>query len=175
MNSYEFEDLISDYLDGEMSFKKTKEFESFLENNEEAKLLVNNVRKSILDLNGLDKAVVSNGFNEKLLSIVKHKKPTIINSKNSIYGFSPLNAAIFLTLCLSIMFLSYSLYMPSNDFIPNMSENTRSLDEDHKNSVNSNLITDDNNLYPSVGQDSLKKSDKKYKVNKANKIKFVNN
>ena len=39
MNRYEFENLISDYLDGELSFSKRKEFESYLEENEDAKLL----------------------------------------------------------------------------------------------------------------------------------------
>ena len=39
MNRYEFENLISDYLEGELSFSKRKEFESYLEENEDAKLL----------------------------------------------------------------------------------------------------------------------------------------
>ena len=175
MNRYEFEDLISDYLEGEMSFKKTKEFESFLDNNEESKLLVNNVRNSISNLNRLDKIVVSNGFNEKLLSIVKHKKSINIDSKKSIYGFSPLNAAIFSTLFISIIFFSYSLIRPSNVFSPSISEEAKLLNKNYKSSINSSLITNDNNLSSSVKEDSLKKSDKKYKVNKGNKIKFVNN
>ena len=61
MNRYEFEDLISDYLEGKMTFKRIKEFESFLKSNEESRTLVNNVRNSISDLNKLDKIV------EKLL------------------------------------------------------------------------------------------------------------
>ena len=68
MNRYEFEDLISDYLEGKMTFKKIKEFESFLESNEESRTLVNNVRNSITDLNRLDRVVASTSFNEKLLS-----------------------------------------------------------------------------------------------------------
>ena len=34
MNRYEFENLISDYLEGELSFSKRKEFESYLESDE---------------------------------------------------------------------------------------------------------------------------------------------
>ena len=74
MNRYEFEDLISDYLEGKMTFKKRREFESFIENNEESRLLVNNMRNSISDLNRLDRIVVSNGFNEKLLSKLRKIK-----------------------------------------------------------------------------------------------------
>ena len=87
MNRYEFEDLISDYLEGKMTFKKIKEFESFLESNEESKTLVNNVRNSITDLNRLDKVVASTSFNEKLLSKLKNKKPININDDKSLYGF----------------------------------------------------------------------------------------
>ena len=35
MNRYDFEDLISDYLEGELSFSKRKEFESYFEENED--------------------------------------------------------------------------------------------------------------------------------------------
>ena len=139
------------------------------------KPLIEYTIESALKSGVLDKIVVSNGFNEKLLSIVKHKKSINIDSKKSIYGFSPLNAAIFSTLCISIIFFSYSLIRPSNVFSTDRSENVNFLNENYKSSINSSLITDDNNLSSSVKEDSLKKSDKKYKVNKANKIKFVNN
>jgi len=46
MNRYEFENLISDYLDGELSFSKRNEFESYLEENEDAKLLFIRVKKN---------------------------------------------------------------------------------------------------------------------------------
>ena len=117
MNRYEFEDLISDYLEGKMTFKKIKEFESFLESNEESRTLVNNVRNSITDLNRLDKVVASTSFNEKLLSKLKNKKPININDDKSLYGFSPRDAVIFSTLCLAIIF--FSLYLLKTAFIEN--------------------------------------------------------
>ena len=175
MNRYEFEDLISDYLEGKMTFKKRREFESFIENNEESRLLVNNVRNSISDLNRLDRIVVSNGFNEKLLSKLKYTNQINIDYKKNIYGFSPLNAAIFSTLFMAIIFFSYSLIVPRNVFSPSRSESTNVINEENQNSINSKLTIDDNNFASELLIDSLKESHKNYKVDKNNKIKFINN
>ena len=175
MNRYEFEDLISDYLEGKMTFKKIKEFESFLESNEESRTLVNNVRNSITDLNRLDKVVASTSFNEKLLSKLKNKKPININDDKSLYGFSPRDAVIFSTLCLAIIFFSYSLIDFENDYSPSLSESANTIDDKPQNFKSSKLRKGDNNFASDATPDSLKKSDKKYKANKNNKIKFVNN
>ena len=43
MTRYEFEDLISDYLENELSFSKRKEFENYLENDPHAKSLVKSI------------------------------------------------------------------------------------------------------------------------------------
>ena len=175
MNRYEFEDLISDYLEGKMTFKKIKEFESFLESNEESRTLVNNVRNSITDLNRLDKVVASTSFNEKLLSKLKNKKPINIKDDKSLYGFSPRDAVIFSTLCLAIIFFSYSLIDFENDFSPSLSESTKFIDENRQNFKNSKLKKGDNKFASEAPLDSLKKKDKKYISNKNNRIKFVNN
>ena len=175
MNRYEFEDLISDYLEGKMTFKKISEFEAFLENNEESKTLVNNVRDSISDLNRLDKVVVSTRFNEKLLSKIKNKKSFDISEDKSFYGFSPRDGAMFSILCLAIIFFSYSLIDFENDFSPSLSESTNIIDDKRQNFKSSKLRKGDNSFASDATLDSLKKSDKKYNVNKNNKIKFVNN
>ena len=47
MNRYEFEDKISDYLDNQLSISERKEFESFLENDDEAQVLLESVRNTI--------------------------------------------------------------------------------------------------------------------------------
>ena len=47
MNRYEFEDKISDYLDNQLSISERKEFESFLENDDESHVLLESVRKTI--------------------------------------------------------------------------------------------------------------------------------
>ena len=55
MNRYEFENLISDYLDGTISFKKRGEFEEYIKSNVEANSLVEDVKKTIFDMNKIHK------------------------------------------------------------------------------------------------------------------------
>ena len=71
MNRYEFENLISDYLDGSMSFNKQKEFEQYMEQDSDAAYLVKNIRNTISDMNELKQVKTSDNFNNKLLSRVK--------------------------------------------------------------------------------------------------------
>ena len=47
MNRYKFEDSISSYLDNEMSLSERQEFEDYMNQNPEAKSLVENVRNNI--------------------------------------------------------------------------------------------------------------------------------
>ena len=68
MNRYEFENLISDYLEGELSFSKRKEFEFYLEENEDAKLLFFRVKNTLNDMKNAEKISTSENFNSKLLS-----------------------------------------------------------------------------------------------------------
>ena len=67
MNRYEFENLISDYLDGSMSFNKQKEFEQYMEQDPNAEDLVKNIRNTIANMNELKQIQVSDDFNDKLL------------------------------------------------------------------------------------------------------------
>ena len=82
---------------------------------------------------------------------------------------------MFSTLCLSIVFLSYSLIDFENDFSPSISESTKFIDENRQNFKSSKFRKSDNNFASDTPLDSLQQKDKKYKPNKNNKIKFVNN
>ena len=71
MNRYEFENLISDYLDDSIPFKMRKEFEDYLKKDPGAESLVNNIRITISNMNKIKKVETSEDFNEKLLNRVK--------------------------------------------------------------------------------------------------------
>ena len=47
MNRYEFESLISDYVEGDLSFNKREEFEAYVEEDVSAKTLLNDVKKTL--------------------------------------------------------------------------------------------------------------------------------
>ena len=95
MNRYEFENLISDYLEGELSFSKRKEFEFYLEENEDAKSLFFRIKTTLSDMKNAEKISTTDNFNSKLLSKIKDKAPLMPNDRSNIFGLSPLYASIF--------------------------------------------------------------------------------
>ena len=173
MNRYEFESLISDYIEGELSFNKREEFEAYIEENISAKILLNDVKKTLNEMNDIKGVATSDDFNSKLLLKVKDKTPIIGSNKNSIFGFTPFYASIFSSLCIAIFILGYTFLPNSNDILSNTNYsnnlNQKMLDAPVIKKYNSDV-----DLASDASADSVKKNDKNYKIGKNNKIKFVN-
>jgi hypothetical protein len=173
MNRYEFENLISDYLEGELPFSKRKEFESFLEENEDAKLLFLKVKNTLTDMNNAEKISTSENFNSKLLLKIKDKAPLMPNDRSNIFGLSPLYASIFSSLCLAVIFISYSLFAPKPISNSNLEYSSVPIDKPQK-AAQSQLVKNNSSFTANDKSDSLDVNTKEYKPNKNNKIKFVN-
>ena len=112
MNRYEFEDLISDYMENELSFSKRKEFENYLNNNPQAKSLVKSIKFYKQKISLLPKLKASETFTDNLLKKIKTKS---ISSKNigvkSVFaGFSPANISFLTGLFLAFIVVSYQLF-----------------------------------------------------------------
>ena len=111
MNQYQFEDLISDYVENKLTFSKRKEIDEYLKENPKAVLKVNEVRENILFLKSLPKSKVSVDFDSKLKDRIKKesknpvKKRTL--TKKNLFGFKPMNFSLFVFLIFFSMFLSY--------------------------------------------------------------------
>ena len=173
MNRYEFENLISDYLEGELSFSKRKEFEFYLEANEDAKLLFFKVKDTLNDMKKVEKIITSENFNSKLLLKIKGKTPLISNHRSNIFGLSPLYASIFSSLCLAVIFISYSLIAPKPVSNSNLEYSLVPIDKTQK-AVQSQIIKNNTSFTANDKSDSLDVKSKEYKPNKNDKIKFVN-
>ena len=173
MNRYEFENLISDYLEGELSFSKIKEFESYLEKDEDANLLLLKVKDTLNDMKNAEKILTPENFNSKLLSKIKDKKPLMPNSRNNIFGLSPLYASIFSSLCLAVFFISYSLISPGSSSNSNVEYSLVPIDKSQK-PVQSQVVKNNTTFTANNKSDSLDVNKKEYKPKKNNKIKFVN-
>ena len=173
MNRYEFENLISDYLDGELSFSKRKEFESYLEENEDAKLLLIRVKNTLNDMKNAEKISTSDNFNSKLLSKIKDKVPLMPNYRSNFFGLSPLYASIFSSLCLVVIFISYSLIVPRPISNSNLEYSLVPIDKSQK-VAQSRIVKNNTSFTENDKSDSLDVNTKEYKPNKNNKIKFVN-
>ena len=173
MNRYEFESLISDYVEGELSFNKRKEFEVYIEEDISAKTLLNDVKKTLNEMKNIKGVVTSPDFNSKLLLKVKDKTSIVGNNKNSLFGFTPFYASIFCSLCIAIFILGYTFIPDSNDILSNTNYsnnlNQKMLDAPVVKKYNSDI-----DLATDASVDSVKKNDKNYKIGKNNKIKFVN-
>ena len=77
MNRYEFEDKISDYIDNQLSISERKAFEDFLNSDNEAKELVESVRKTIKLLSSAETVKSSNEFLPNLTSRINSEKKNI--------------------------------------------------------------------------------------------------
>ena len=173
MNRYEFENLISDYLEGELSFSKRKEFESYLEENEDARLLFLRVKNTLNDMKNAEKISTTDNFNSKLLSKIKDKAPLMPNDRSNIFGLSPLYASIFSSLCLAVIFISYSLIVPKPISNSNLEYSLVPTDKS-QGGAQSQIVKNNNSFTENDKSDSLDVNTKEYKLNKNNKIKFVN-
>ena len=170
MNRYEFENLISDYLDGSMSFNKQKEFEQYMEQDSDAEYLVKNIRNTISDMNELKEVKASDNFNNKLLSRVKTERMVSGPEKNTLFGFTPFYASVLSCLCVALFVVASQLFNVSedSDFDNNSYQYKTSLEDNPSvNKENKTLMVDSN-------IDSVKNNEDRKKLSNSKKIKFVN-
>ena len=173
MNRYQFEDLISKYLENELTFSQRKEFEDFLINEPSAKEKVDQIKQNIKLVSSIDKVTVSDGFNEKLMTKIKN------NSKNKLikspynnglfFGFRPHNLFLIIGLFICSIFLGNELYI---EIFKKESNRSIVLEKDGIEKP-SDIINFGKSKYEKDRSDSLK-NNKKKKTNFSNKIKLVN-
>jgi len=174
MNRYEFESLISDYLDGSMSFKKRKEFENYIKDDPDAESLVENVRTTISDMNNIHRIKVSERFNEKLLDRVK-KEGLSSEPDNTIFGFSPFYASMLSCLCIALFVVASQLLNLSQSISSVDSQPNKLMAESEQNILPYSKNTNqDKNLIVDSKSDTLNNKKEKERPTNKNKIKFVN-
>ena len=173
MNRYEFENLISDYLDGSMPFKKRLEFEDYIKNNPDAESLVEDVKNTIANMNNLHRVKVTDDFNEKLLSRVKKEGLANIPN-NTILGFTPFYASILTCLCVAFFVVISQLLNLSQGSNANFTPNQNIAESEQNTSPYLKNIDLDKNLIVDSKVDTLNDKKEKEKPNNSNKIKFVN-
>tara|TARA_B100000287_G_scaffold186586_1_gene176431 strand:- start:361 stop:903 length:543 start_codon:yes stop_codon:yes gene_type:complete len=179
MNRYQFEDLISEYIENELSFSKRKEFESYLDGNPDALEMVNAIRSNIKKAGALPKVKTSSDFNDRLLDRIRSKSNERTDGspiKGLIFGFSPIHASIMMGLVIAFVFINIQLFSPafdSQDTNLLYTTNEKLTDPDLRslsktnNAQNANLA---NLTGDSTYADSVYQSKKDY----SKKIQFVN-
>ena len=174
MNRYEFENLISDYLDGTISFKDRSKIEEYIKLNPEAFELMKNIKDSIKIMNNLDKVSTSEEFDKNLMNkihIVKHN-----TKRNSFFGFTPFYGAIFSALSIALFVtISQLFYNPNNNSNINPNNDFANKSNNRPKYI---LQKGDSNVTRDLVKSDIDSSNTKLKNNKKNipkNIKFVNN
>ena len=173
MNRYEFENLISDYLDGSIPFKKRKEFEDYMKDDKDAEALVSNIKTTISEMNNSQKVKVADNFNEKLLSRVKNEG-IVSKPNNTILGFTPFYASILSCLCVAFFVVASQLINVSQDSSSEIKTNQYTAELEQNNPSYLKNVDLEKKLIVDSNIDSLQDKKEKEKPNNSNKIKFVN-
>ena len=116
MDRYQFEDLITEYIEGELSQSKRREFENYLDDHDDCRAQVESLRTLLLSLNKLAPRQASADFMPKLLKRIEAEKARItigrISGKklpNTILGFTPAYAGLMGTVLLAIVMVAIQL------------------------------------------------------------------
>lgn len=171
MNRYQFEDLISDYIENKIKSNDKNNFENYINDNKEARDLVDSIKSNMEAFKNIPKIKVNENFKEKLLFKVKNKKNKIVKNRSSkalMFGFTRSQLLFSLILVFIFSFTSYELL--SELFYQNSNNNimiTNNFDIDHTNKPESPANI--NNLDSNFTKNSNNRD-----IDYSKNIKFVN-
>ena len=113
MNRYQFEDLISDYIENKIKPKDKIEFEKYVENNIEAKALLDSIRNNIDQMNDSFKIQVGKYFDEDLLLKIKNqsqKKEKLRSSNTFLFGFNLSQLTVMVGLLILFLLTAFPIF-----------------------------------------------------------------
>ena len=177
MNRYQFEDLISSYLENEITLSKRKEFESYMKDNPDSVELVSGIKDNIKKLNQVPRIKVKSSFNDtlkrKIDDLNNNPKPGKVN--DLIFGFSPLNASFLSGLCIAFIIITFLLINPN--FTYQQTSESKVVNNGLSNNLtiskNPNKVIDSD--LADVKKDTSKSEmNKKDRTDLINKIQLVN-
>ena len=122
MNRYQFEDLISDYIENKLPIDKRKKLEAFMEDNQEAKDQLESIRSLMKSMKKLPEVKTSDEFTEKLMKRVEFEKnrpsaKKYVTSKvgKTYFGFTPVYATIMTALVVAFVVVGMQLVPKTNN------------------------------------------------------------
>ena len=122
MNSYQFEDLISDYIENKLPIAKRKKLEAFMEANPEAKDQLESIRSLMKSMKKLPEVKTSDEFTAKLMKRVEFEKnrPSakkyVTNTVGKTYfGFTPVYATVMTALVIAFVVVGMQLVPKTNN------------------------------------------------------------
>ena len=124
MNRYQFEDLLSDYIENKLPISKRKKFEAFMEANPEAKDQLESIRLLMKSMKKLPEVKTSDQFTEKLMKRVEFEKNRPSAKKyaastvgKTYFGFTPVYATVMTALVVAFVVVGMQLVPKTNNSI----------------------------------------------------------
>ena len=122
MNRYQFEDLISDYIENKLPIAKRKELEAFMEANPEAKDQLESIRSLMKSMKKLPEVKTSDEFTAKLMKRVEFEKNRPSAKKyvtsavgKTYFGFTPVYATVMTALVIAFVVVGMQLVPKTNN------------------------------------------------------------
>jgi len=122
MNRYQFEDLISDYIENKLPIAKRKKLEVFMEANPEAKDQLESIRSLMKSMKKLPEVKTSDEFTEKLMKRVEFEKNRPSAKKyaastvgKTYFGFTPVYATVMTALVVAFVVVGMQLVPKTNN------------------------------------------------------------
>ena len=122
MNRYQFEDLISDYIENKLPIAKRKELEAFMEANPEAKDQLESIRSLMKSMKRLPEVRTSDQFTAKLMKRVEFEKNRPSAKKyvtstvgKTYFGFTPAYATVMTALVVAFVVVGMQLVPKTNN------------------------------------------------------------
>ncbi|MFH1850726.1 MAG: hypothetical protein ABIA75_00115 [Candidatus Neomarinimicrobiota bacterium] len=124
MDRYQFEDLISDYLEGDLNLPKRREFEAYLSANPDCRVQVESMRNLLVTMHGLTPVRTSPDFMVQLLRRVEAEKQRKVFSvfpdksgPRTLWGFTPVYAGLMAVVFVALIVVTSQL-IPDRAGVP---------------------------------------------------------
>lgn len=113
MDRYQYEDLISDFIENKLSMNQRKDFETYLEENPEAMQQLNSVKQVIASMKSMPEVLTSTDFMKNLHKRIAAEKEaqSVVKTTRSFAGYTPLMASLSAVVVVAVVLLGLE-FMP---------------------------------------------------------------
>ncbi len=147
MDRYQFEDLISDYIENNLSMSQRKEVESYLEDNPDAKAQLESVKTVMDSMKGLPNVSTSDDFMQNLNQRIQSEKEAKSKPRytRTFAGYTPLMAGLSAVVVVAFIMLGME-FMPGENtpatFTPSMADESTDYNDLNPTQDNEQMFAD---------------------------------
>ena len=127
MDRYQFEDLISDFIENKLSMTQRKDFETYLDENPEAMQQLDSVKQVIASMKSMPEVSTSTDFMKNINKRIAAEKEaqSVVKTTRSFTGYTPLMASLSAVVVVAVVLLGLEFIPEATNqatFTPTMAE-----------------------------------------------------